>query len=35
MELKAPQSLKREHEELHAQLAEAIKAGGDTGVVSN
>ncbi len=31
MELKAPQSLKREHEELHDQLREAIKAGGDTG----
>jgi len=28
---KIPQSLKLEHEELHAELAKAIKAGGDTG----
>lgn len=31
MELKTPQSLKLEHEELHAQLARATKAGGATG----
>lgn len=31
MELKAPQSLKAEHEELHAKLANAIKSGGATG----
>ncbi len=30
MELKTPQSLKVEHEELHAQLAKATKAGGAT-----
>jgi hypothetical protein len=29
--LKTPQSLKVEHEELHAELANAIKAGGATG----
>jgi hypothetical protein len=31
MVLKTPQSLKAEHDELHAQLAEAIEAGGATG----
>lgn len=31
MELKTPQSLKLEHEELHAQLARATKASGATG----
>src|SRR5512137_316687 len=31
MELKTPQSLRSEHEELHAQLARATKAGGATG----
>ena len=31
MELKTPQSLNAEHEELHAQLARAAKAGGATG----
>jgi len=31
MEPKTPQSLKLEHEELHAQLARATKAGGATG----
>lgn len=31
MELKTPKSLKIEHEELHAQLAKATKAGGATG----
>jgi hypothetical protein len=31
MELKTPQSLKLEHEELHAKLAKALKAGGATG----
>ena len=31
MMLKTPQSLKAEHEELHAQLAQAIGAGGATG----
>lgn len=31
MELKPPASLRREHEELHAGLAETIKAGGNTG----
>jgi len=31
MELKTPRSLKLEHEELHAQLARATKAGGATG----
>jgi hypothetical protein len=30
MELKTPQSLKAEHEELHAQLAKATNAGGAT-----
>jgi hypothetical protein len=30
MELKTPQSLKVEHEVLHAQLAKATKAGGAT-----
>ena len=30
MNLKTPQSLKVEHEELHAQLAKATKAGGAT-----
>jgi len=30
MTLKIPQSLKREHEELHADLLEATKAGGKT-----
>ena len=30
MELKTPQSLKVEHEELHAKLAKATKAGGAT-----
>jgi len=28
---KVPESLKQEHEELHAELARAIKAGGKTG----
>jgi hypothetical protein len=31
MVLKTPQSLKAEHDELHAQLARAIGAGGATG----
>jgi hypothetical protein len=31
MDLKTPQSLKIEHEELHAELAKAINAGGATG----
>ena len=31
MDLKTPQSLKVEHEELHAQLSRATKAGGATG----
>jgi hypothetical protein len=31
MNLKTPQSLKTEHEELHAELEKAIKAGGATG----
>ena len=31
MLLKTPQSLKAEHDELHAQLAQAIGAGGATG----
>ncbi len=31
MELKTPQSLKVEHDELHAQLARAKKAGGTVG----
>jgi hypothetical protein len=31
MEFKIPQSLKAEHEELHAELAKATKAGGATG----
>ncbi|HON35722.1 MAG TPA: hemerythrin domain-containing protein [Methanothrix sp.] len=31
MELRPPASLRREHEELHAGLAETIKAGGNTG----
>ena len=31
MELKTPKSLKIEHEELHARLAKATKAGGATG----
>jgi hypothetical protein len=31
MDLKTPPSLKAEHEELHAQLAGATKAGGATG----
>jgi hypothetical protein len=31
MELKTPQSLKAEHEELHAQLDKATKVGGETG----
>ena len=31
MELKTPQSLKNEHDELHAELARAIGAGGATG----
>ncbi len=31
MSLKTPQSISTEHEELHAELAKAIKAGGDTG----
>ncbi len=31
MDLKTPPSLKVEHEELHAQLARATKAGGATG----
>lgn len=31
MNLKTPQSLKSEHEELHAELAEIAKAGGATG----
>jgi hypothetical protein len=31
MSLKTPQSLSAEHEELHADLAKAIKAGGATG----
>ena len=31
MELKTPQSLKVEHEELHAQLAKAMISGGATG----
>jgi len=31
MKIKIPQSLKVEHEELHAELGEATKAGGKTG----
>ncbi len=31
METKIPQSIQMEHEELHEQLARAIKAGGKTG----
>ena len=31
MKIKIPQSLKVEHEELHAELVEASKAGGKTG----
>ncbi len=31
MEFKIPQSLKEEHEELHVELAKAIKAGGEIG----
>jgi len=31
MSLKTPQSISAEHEELHAELAKAIKAGGATG----
>jgi hypothetical protein len=31
MELKIPHSLKMEHEELHAELTRATKAGGKTG----
>jgi hypothetical protein len=31
MNLKTPQSLKVEHEELHGELAKAINAGGSTG----
>jgi hypothetical protein len=34
MVLKTPQSLKAEHDELHAQLARAIGAGGATGDAS-
>jgi len=30
MELKVPQSIQTEHEELHAELAHALKAGGKT-----
>lgn len=35
MELKTPQSLKVEHDELHAQLAKATKAGGATSEAAN
>jgi hypothetical protein len=35
MELKTPRSLKVEHDELHAQLAKATKAGGATSVAAN
>ncbi len=31
MELKVPQSIQVEHEELHEELARALKAGGKTG----
>lgn len=31
LEIKTPQSLKKEHDELHAQLARAKEAGGATG----
>jgi len=31
MEIKTPQPLKAEHDELHAQLAKAAKSGGRTG----
>ena len=31
MNLKTPQSIDAEHEELHAELAKAVKAGGATG----
>ena len=31
MDLKTPQSLRLEHDELHAELAKATKAGGTTG----
>ncbi len=34
MVLSAPQSLKREHEELHAELVAATKAGGRTGTAA-
>ena len=35
MNLKTPQSLKVEHEELHARLAKATKAGGATSEAAN
>jgi predicted RNA-binding protein YlqC (UPF0109 family) len=34
METKVPQSIQMEHEELHEQLARAMKAGGNTGVAA-
>lgn len=34
MTLTAPESLKREHEELHADLVAATKAGGKTGLAA-
>ncbi len=34
MTLTAPPSLKREHEELHAELVAATKAGGKTGIAA-
>jgi hypothetical protein len=34
MALTAPESLKREHEELHADLVAATKAGGKTGLAA-
>jgi len=34
MELKTPQSLRTEHDELHARLAKATKAGGATSVAA-
>lgn len=34
MELKTPQSLKKEHDELHAKLARAKEVGGATGIAA-
>ena len=35
MEINIPQSLKLEHEELHGELAKAIKSGGKAGEAAN